>query len=172
VDVFPLADVRYTYRSDFDQRRHKGVDLFAPRGTPVLAVSAGKAEAKIDPKGGKVVYLTGDDGRRWYYAHLDQWEAPPLRFGAAVPVAAGDLLGSVGNTGNAKGTRPHLHFQMWDPKVGLVDPYHVLREIDPHTDSDLPDLEVTPVPKKRKTNGNLGIALLALIGLWAMRKKR
>lgn len=132
---FPIpATEAYTYSDDYGAgRNHQGIDIFAPRGTPVVAVDAGTARAAIDPKGGNVVYLNGANGSRYYYAHLNAW-APKLE-GArtiGVRVAAGELLGELGNTGNASGTSPHLHFQLWTAD-GIVDPFAYLQQADPFT---------------------------------------
>ena len=84
-------------------RRHQGVDMEAPRGTPVLAVRDGDAEFKRSNLGGNAIWLTTSGGERFYYAHLDAWE------GESRSVDAGDVIGYVGQTGNARGD--HLHFE-------------------------------------------------------------
>lgn len=84
-------------------RRHQGVDLIAERGTPIVAVRDGYAQFKNSGLGGRAVWLTTDDGDKFYYAHLDAWE------GENRDVVAGELIGYVGSSGNAKG--PHLHFE-------------------------------------------------------------
>lgn len=86
---------------------HGGSDLFAPRGTPVVAFKGGTVEyVGNDPIGGNNVMIRQDDGKEAYYAHLDQ--TPLVRNGQRVET--GQQLGVVGDTGNAKGTGPHLHF--------------------------------------------------------------
>jgi peptidoglycan LD-endopeptidase LytH len=96
----------YTYGDGFGPRGtsfHSGVDLLAPSGTPVVAVHGGTVHYVADESGGggNVVYLTGG-GDAYYYAHL-------LDFvGGDRSVTAGELLGHVGQSGNA--TAPHLHF--------------------------------------------------------------
>lgn len=84
-------------------RRHEGVDLIADRGTPVVAVQSGDATFKRNRLGGNAVWITTDDGHRFYYAHLDRFE------GESRAVVRGEVIGYVGSTGNAKG--PHLHFE-------------------------------------------------------------
>jgi murein DD-endopeptidase MepM/ murein hydrolase activator NlpD len=84
-------------------RRHEGVDMAAERGTPVLAVRDGDAEFKRSRLGGNAIWLVTASGERFYYAHLDGWE------GESRSVTAGEIIGYVGNTGNAKGD--HLHFE-------------------------------------------------------------
>ena len=87
-------------------RLHKGVDIFAPRGTPVVAPVAGSVAFRLDRLGGLAFHLWGADGNYYYGAHLDQFG--PL----SGTVRAGDLLGTVGTTGNAAATPPHLHFEI------------------------------------------------------------
>ncbi len=88
-------------------RHHEGVDMVADRGTPIVAVQAGEIHFKNNRLGGKAAWLTVDrpDGgiNRFYYAHLDQFVGGD-RF-----VEAGEVIGTVGSTGNANG--PHLHFE-------------------------------------------------------------
>ena len=96
-------------------RFHEGNDLFAARGTPVVAVVAGSAEQKVGAIGGNQVKLVGDDGATYHYTHLD-------RFGAGGRVNAGDVIGYVGTTGNAAGGTPHVHFEV-HTAAGVVNPY-------------------------------------------------
>ena len=87
-------------------RLHQGVDVFAPRGTPVVAATAGIVRStRPNNLGGKVVWLRDELGRSQYYAHLDSFVVSQ-----GDRVEAGDTLGFVGNTGNARTTPPHLHF--------------------------------------------------------------
>lgn len=89
-------------------RKHQGTDIFAPKGTAVVAATDGVViSIGLDRLGGNVVYLFGEGMTIQYYAHLDAWE-PTLRNGQHVK--AGDVLGTVGNTGNAATTPSHLHF--------------------------------------------------------------
>ncbi len=100
-------------------RSHAGNDVFAPRGTPVLAPVSGQVDVATGSIGGKQFRLTAADGSRWYGSHLDE-------FGARGQVSAGDVIGYVGDSGNARGSRPHLHFEV---HVGgnAVNPYPLLR---------------------------------------------
>jgi murein DD-endopeptidase MepM/ murein hydrolase activator NlpD len=92
------------------KRRHEGNDLFASRGTPVLAALAGTVLPDFtDNLGGNVVRILGTDGRRYYYAHLNAVEAQAGAF-----VNAGDVIGSVGNSGDAAGGPTHLHFGVYE----------------------------------------------------------
>jgi hypothetical protein len=100
------------------------VDIFARRGTPVLAAADGTVETvDVKPVGGKVVWLR-DPARnaRLYFAHLDSQVVRP---GQRVHV--GDTLGFVGNTGNARTTAPHLHFGIYRRGEGAVDPAPFIR---------------------------------------------
>ncbi|MEM6327048.1 MAG: M23 family metallopeptidase [Bacteroidota bacterium] len=113
-----LADTWGAARSG--GRRHEGIDIFAPRGTPVVSATEGVvSRVGGNVLGGTVVGVVGP-GREWhYYAHLDA-HAPDLAEGQRV--APGDTLGFVGATGNAVGTPPHLHYGIY--RVGgAVNPY-------------------------------------------------
>jgi murein DD-endopeptidase MepM/ murein hydrolase activator NlpD len=108
---------------DGGRRRHKGIDIFAPRGTAVVAVQNGVITyIGEQPKGGLCLWLSTESGASFYYAHLDRW-ASGLYEG--MEVRSGDLLGYVGNTGNAKTTPPHLHFGVNDNDE-MVNPYPIL----------------------------------------------
>ena len=97
-------------------RRHQGVDMLAPTGTPLQAVIGGFAEQGTNPLGGIVVRLIGDNGNRYYSAHLSGYE------GVSGRVEVGQVIGYVGDTGNATGI-PHLHFEI-RPGGGVpVNPY-------------------------------------------------
>jgi murein DD-endopeptidase MepM/ murein hydrolase activator NlpD len=99
-------------------RRHEGVDMEADRGSPVLAVRDGFAEFKQSRLGGNAIWLATATGERFYYAHLDAWE------GTSRDVTAGEVIGYVGQTGNARGN--HLHFET---RLGdqAVNPYPPVR---------------------------------------------
>jgi len=84
-------------------RRHEGIDMIADRGTAIVAVRDGYAQFKSNRLGGRSIWLTAPNGDKFYYAHLDSWE------GESRDVTAGDLIGYVGSSGNARG--PHLHFE-------------------------------------------------------------
>jgi murein DD-endopeptidase MepM/ murein hydrolase activator NlpD len=111
-------------------RRHQGTDIMADRHTPVVAVTNGVI-TKVDRTdrkgelGGRTVWLETDDGVRFYYAHL-QDIVDALDRGDRV--AAGDLLGTVGNSGNARKTAPHLHFEI-RPGRKPVNPYPTLAQV-------------------------------------------
>lgn len=104
---------------DEGRRSHEGVDIFAKRGTPVLAASDGwVAGSTTNRLGGNVVWVWSPLRQvRTYYAHLDRHAVSP-----GERVHAGDVLGYVGSTGNARGGPPHLHFGVYAAGKGSVDP--------------------------------------------------
>ncbi len=108
---------------DGGRRKHRGIDIFAPKGTPIVAVADGIISfIGEQPKGGQCIWLTTENGASFYYAHLDRW-ASGLYEG--MEVRSGDLLGYVGNTGNARTTPPHLHFGI-NENDEMVNPYPIL----------------------------------------------
>lgn len=115
----------FGYPRDGGARSHRGIDIFARRGTEVLASASGIVTYVGEQRlGGRCLWVTSADGTSFYYAHLDRW-APGLRQG--MRVRRGDLLGYVGTTGNAVNTPPHLHFQIVSNDEAL-NPYpHLLR---------------------------------------------
>ncbi len=101
-------------------RRHQGVDMLAPTGTPLLAVISGLVFHNSNRLGGTTISLLGDNGNRYYYAHLSDYE------GEEGWVETGAVIGYIGDTGNAVGI-PHLHFEI-RPGGGVpVNPYHSVR---------------------------------------------
>jgi murein DD-endopeptidase MepM/ murein hydrolase activator NlpD len=111
---------------DNGARRHEGVDIFAPRGTPAVAATDGTITRTGESKlGGRVVWLADAQGQHLYYAHLDKQLVQPGQ-----RVRAGDTLGLVGNTGNARTTTPHLHFGIYRAGRGAVDPWPFLHRAD------------------------------------------
>lgn len=106
-------------------RTHQGVDIFAPRGTAVRSTTWGiVTSVREGGLGGRQVWVLGPAGERHYYAHLQDW-APNL--GTRQVVHAGTLLGFVGDSGNAKGTPPHLHYGVYGSE-GAYDPLPQLRD--------------------------------------------
>ncbi len=99
--------------------KHNGVDLFADRGTPIEAPVSGTVERYPNPAGGRALQLYGNDGNRYYLAHLDS-------YGDSVSVAAGDVIGYVGNSGDAASTSTHLHFEIHPGGGAAVNPFPTL----------------------------------------------
>jgi peptidoglycan LD-endopeptidase LytH len=114
---------------DSGRRSHEGVDIFAPRRTPVVAAVDGWVTRQTTNRlGGKVVWVWAPSRRlSLYYAHLDEQAVTP-----GERVAAGDVIGYVGNTGNARHTPPHLHFGVYVALAGAVDPFPFIVDPDMH----------------------------------------
>ena len=123
---------------DYDQQsfgaprvghKHKGVDIFAKKGTPVLSATSGIViYTGILKLGGKVVLTIGPNMKIYYYAHLDSIMTEKWSI-----IEPGDQIGKVGNTGNAKFTPSHLHFSIqnfFPYKLGKYeDPVPILNKI-------------------------------------------
>jgi LysM repeat protein len=101
-------------------RAHSGTDLFAPRGTPVVAPVSGVVSFATGAIGGKQFRLVGDDGMLYLGSHLDG-------FGTSGRVERGATIGYVGTSGNAAGGRPHLHFEVHPDGGAAMNPYPVVR---------------------------------------------
>lgn len=100
-------------------RTHDGIDIFAARGTPVQSTTRGVVlSVRESGMGGKQVWVIGPARERHYYAHLDAW-AEGLK--ERDVLAQGQLLGYVGDTGNARETPPHLHYGVYG-EGGALDP--------------------------------------------------
>ncbi len=139
---FPIEGKNFKSISSFygdpregGRRRHEGIDIFAERGTPAVAVSPGKVRRTgFNRLGGKVVWVAdANSGYSYYYAHLDTQLVLP-----GSKVDAGDVLGLIGNTGNARTTSPHLHFGIYKFGRGAVNPYPFfhrtrMKAVDPET---------------------------------------
>jgi murein DD-endopeptidase MepM/ murein hydrolase activator NlpD len=110
---------------DGGSRKHEGVDIAAAKGTPLLAAAAGRVTRVEETKvGGKVVWLRPDDrDYTLYYAHLDEQRVRPGQ-----QVREGEIIGTVGNTGNARTTGPHLHFGIYAPG-GAIDPLFFIQPL-------------------------------------------
>lgn len=107
-------------------RQHEGVDIMAPRGTPIRPAAPGfVTRLSTTDLGGISVTLVGDGGVRYFYTHLDSIAAG-LEVGQYVEVT--DVIGYVGNTGNAAATAPHLHFGVY---LGGLGEWCGWRPIDP-----------------------------------------
>ena len=116
--MIPVAGTHASQLNDsFNQSRgggrHEAIDIPAPKGTPVVAVDDGRVVKLFNSKpGGLTVYqFDPDEKLAYYYAHLDSY-APGLAEGRQLK--RGDLVGSVGSTGNANPAAPHLHFAIFE----------------------------------------------------------
>jgi len=109
-------------------RTHKGTDVFAAKGTKVLAPDSGRVSLRSNSLGGITVWLTGDGGISYYLAHLDGY---PGGLSTGDRVSKGQVVGYVGNTGNARYTASHLHIQMHPGGGSAVNPFPTLRHYCP-----------------------------------------
>ena len=137
VEGVSVADVRPSFGDPRDggSRSHAGIDIAAPHGTPVRPAAVGTVwRADGSPNAGLAVTVIGEDGVRYFYAHLDA-VAEGIERGARVGVDT--VIGYVGNTGNAAATAPHLHFEVALPAKGgerswtPVDPLPLLTDRSP-----------------------------------------
>lgn len=134
VDGVTLAQIADTWGAPRWDRAHEGVDIFAPRGTPVRAAAPGFVYRIDDLSlGGLSVTVFGDGGVRYFYTHFD---SVPEELVEGQRVEVGDLIGYVGNSGNAAGTPPHLHLGVYH---GEPDDLCAWRAVNP-----LPLLEDRP----------------------------
>ncbi|MGP5494178.1 M23 family metallopeptidase [Psychrobacter celer] len=108
-------------------RTHEGIDIFAARGTPIQATTAGiVSKVGENTLGGRVVVIVGPGGAGHYYAHLEDYaDITPNDW-----VDAGDVIGYVGDSGNAKGTPPHVHYGIYI-QGNAVNPYPLLQKSEP-----------------------------------------
>ncbi len=147
--IFPVVGGA-PYVDDFGAPRpggpHQGNDLLAARHTPAVAVEAGTVKTWMtSASAGCMLYLHGDSGTTYLYIHLNNdltanndnrgkcvagtAYAPGLKDG--MRVAAGQLVGYVGDSGDANGVHPHLHFEVHPNGGKAVDPYPYLRRAQP-----------------------------------------
>ena len=134
--VFPVGEP-HTFGDSFGAPRmmgttfehaHQGTDIMAPMATPLLACERGIiTEMGSDVLGGTELWLKGESGTYYYYAHLSAF-VEGQKVGDLVE--AGDLVGLVGDTGNAKGGAPHLHFEIHPDGGKAVNPYPLLKVVD------------------------------------------
>jgi peptidoglycan LD-endopeptidase LytH len=141
--IFPLVG-RATYTDDFGaprgDRSHEGNDLMAARWTPVVAVEAGRVELPHWRSSDCMLILHGASGTDYWYLHLNDRPRRPGGEGGCRPriayapgleegdtVRAGELVGYVGNSGNAAGVATHLHFELRPDGGRAVSPYDWLR---------------------------------------------
>ena len=122
VNVAEVADTWGAERGG--DRRHEGVDIFATRGTAVTSTTRGVVGAvREGGLGGRQVWVRGPGLENHYYAHLDGWAEHLSQGDVVLP---GDVLGFVGDSGNARGTPTHLHYGIYGDD-GALDPMPRLR---------------------------------------------
>ncbi len=122
--VFPVA-APATFSDDWmaarGSRFHEGIDIMAARGAPIVAVVSGTiVRIGTTPISGNRFWLRAPNGDEYFYCHMDGF-APAAREGAFV--RAGTVLAYNGDTGDAKGTTPHLHFEIHPGGGGPIRPY-------------------------------------------------
>jgi murein DD-endopeptidase MepM/ murein hydrolase activator NlpD len=105
-------------------RTHKGNDVFSAYDHPVVAVVDGVTRIRNGGLGGLTVWLNGDNGVSYYYAHLSGWAAGIT---TGTRVVQGQLIGFNGTSGNAKGTPAHVHFEIHPGGGAAVNPYATLK---------------------------------------------
>lgn len=144
--VFPV-DTPRSYVDTFGAPRmngtpyahaHQGIDVFAPEGTPVRAVSDGIVfNVGVATLGGNKLWLRTRDGTCYYYAHLAQFGPNTLDpksknsgSNQTHRVSAGQVLGSVGRSGNALDSPPNLHFEIHPKCGGAINPTPVLKALE------------------------------------------
>jgi peptidoglycan LD-endopeptidase LytH len=115
-----------TFRNDWGNprsggRSHEGTDMFAPMGTPIVAPVSGTVKRHESGRAGLSFYLSGNDGVEYFGAHL----AALVKTGE---VRAGEVIAQVGDSGNAKGGTPHLHFEIHPTKRTKTNPYPTLAQ--------------------------------------------
>ena len=129
INVRDLVDTYRQSRSG-GARVHNAIDIMAPHGTAVIAAAEGTVEKLYFSRGGGgiTVYVRSPDGKWvYYYAHLEEY-APGLREGQRVE--RGERLGSVGSTGNASPSGPHLHFAVHQMDPG--EPWYEGTPVNPY----------------------------------------
>jgi len=105
-------------------RSHRGTDILGPYGIPVRAITSGTWSIQSPgPSAGLWAILRGDDGNQYWYMHLQSHTV-----GNGARVAAGQQVGTNGDTGNARGT-PHIHFELHPGGGSAVNPYPLLRSV-------------------------------------------
>lgn len=110
------------------QHAHQGTDIMAPFGTPLFAAERGIiTRMGTDVLGGTKIWVKGESGTYYYYAHLRSF-ADGIVDGLVVD--AGTAIGYVGDTGNARGGAPHLHFEIHPDGGPAVNPYPLLKVVD------------------------------------------
>lgn len=124
------VDGAVTFRDSWGEprpegRSHTGVDMMAATGTPLVAIESGTlSNLSWHYAGGLGLYIEGDSGARWYYAHLDSYAAG---ISSGMRLTVGQLVGYVGSSGNA--SVPHLHLAYMPDGTYYENPYPIVAEL-------------------------------------------
>jgi len=150
---------------DGGKREHHGVDIFAPRHTAVIAPIDGTVSSVGENRlGGHVVWMYNAKLRMHiYFAHLETQDVEERK-----TIKAGTKIGTVGNSGNARTTSPHLHFGIY-PTGGVADPYYFLVNTDTTTTKPVNSTKllgnwVQPTIQIEEENSPVPVKLLATVG--------
>jgi peptidoglycan LD-endopeptidase LytH len=124
VDGVRLSAIRNSWGAPRDGgRHHQGIDIFAKHGTAVRSTTDGLiVRVGQNRLGGNVVWIMGPGRQTHYYAHLSHFGA----FELGDRVMAGDIIGYVGDTGNARGTPHHLHYGVYQFGGAAINPFPLL----------------------------------------------
>jgi murein DD-endopeptidase MepM/ murein hydrolase activator NlpD len=170
---FPIGgEASYTHDWWFPRfgpgwRLHQGSDIFAERGTPVRSPSEGTVRLAIGGLGGTTAYVVEPNGTYYYLAHLAGY-APGLVEGARV--TTGQIIGYVGDSGNARGTPPHLHFEVHPGGGAATDPKPFLDQFLTDAMAQVPALLTTYDPSNAPPAPTLGgVSAGALVPVPAQR---
>ena len=166
--IFPVAgDTDYddtwgACRGPGCRRRHEGTDIMADKMVPIVAVAAGTVGWILDEQGGRccAMAVNHDDGWRTWYIHMNN-DTPGTDDGMGwgfaagiepgVHVEAGQIIGYVGDSGNAETTPPHLHFELQRPDGEEINPYDHLRAAEAAaTDDGSPDGDADDGPSEMR----------------------
>lgn len=129
--VCPFTPGRTQFTNSFGAprsggRSHRGVDMMAPWDEPIYAVESGTVRLNTGGLGGNQIFLTGNSGAYYYYAHLNSFNVS-----SGTSVSQGDLIGFNGNSGNASGGAPHVHLQIYPNgyRGGVINPYYSMAAV-------------------------------------------
>jgi murein DD-endopeptidase MepM/ murein hydrolase activator NlpD len=171
--VFPVFGDAATFTDTYGAPRagtgwHQGADIFAPIGTPVLAVADGQlSSVGVNTLGGNRLWLRDGAGTTYYYAHLSAY-APGV--GDGVVVKAGQVIAFVGNTGQAITTPPHLHFEIHPGDGASINPTRSLTSWRSANGATIPERqpsvpaagEAVPADASRPTVRSQGAVLVGV----------
>jgi murein DD-endopeptidase MepM/ murein hydrolase activator NlpD len=129
--VCPFTPGRTQFSNSFGAprsggRSHRGVDMMAPWDDPIYAVESGTVRLNTGGLGGNQIFLSGNSGAYYYYAHLNSFNVS-----SGTSVSQGDLIGFNGNSGNASGGAPHVHLQIYPNgyRGGVINPYYSMAAV-------------------------------------------